>query len=51
MNRNNSRARRARRAADIPRIAIPHSSWSRMESASGGSAQIAPADFWARLGL
>jgi hypothetical protein len=46
-----TRARPSRLTETAPRVTIPHSSWSRVDRSRGGSALIAPDDFWARLGL
>ncbi|WP_294131429.1 hypothetical protein [Sphingobium sp.] len=46
-----SGSRQSRVAESAPRVTIPHSSWSRIDRSRGGTALIAPDDFWARLAL
>ncbi|MBV2150575.1 hypothetical protein KRZ98_20435 [Sphingobium sp. AS12] len=51
MTHKATRSRQSRAAETARRVTIPHSSWSRIDRSRGGSALIAPDDFWARLGL
>lgn len=51
MTSKTTRSRQSHTPETAPRVTIPHSSWSRVDRSRGGSALIAPDDFWARLGL
>jgi hypothetical protein len=46
-----SRRRRSDAAFPAQPISLPHSSWTRVERKPAAGKTIAPADFWARLGL
>ncbi len=50
MTSKTTRPRQPNRVQPDNHVYLPHSSWTRVERKSAGGA-IAPADFWARLGL
>ncbi|BBC99284.1 MULTISPECIES: hypothetical protein [Sphingobium] len=43
--------RRQSRITQPDAVYLPHSSWTRVERKPAANKTIAPADFWARLGL
>ncbi|WP_200928274.1 hypothetical protein [Sphingobium sp. Leaf26] len=51
MTRTTQDRRRASAASTTQTIYLPHSSWARVERNPAANQTIAPADFWARLGL
>ncbi|WP_196221786.1 hypothetical protein [Sphingobium sp. CAP-1] len=51
MTRKITRRHPQRRAQPAQHVYIPHSSWTRVDSAPAVNSAIAPDDFWARLGL
>ncbi|MGE4323101.1 MAG: hypothetical protein AB7E60_08745 [Sphingobium sp.] len=51
MTREARSMRHPKAARQNRHIPIPHSSWTRRESASGPAARLGADDFWARLGL
>lgn len=51
MTRKTTRPRDQRRAHPAQHVYIPHSSWTKVETAPASSTPIAPDDFWGRLGL
>lgn len=51
MTRTTPRRRPSDGAFPTQAIYLPHSSWTRTERKPAANQAIAPADFWARLGL
>lgn len=51
MTRTTQNRRASSAATTTQGIYLPHSSWARIERKPAANGTIAPADFWARLGL